>query len=364
MRYWFIIKGFSLTATCQRPTLLNTLAQSGTANSDIVNQSPEIVVNGLGSDIADRDALKRRVKRKTITQKLALALVTVAELNNDPTRRKQYWNCYNCQKQVVTANGRVYSKFCKSRFCLVCQSIRKAEIINRYMPIIKAWEDPHFVTLTVKSVTQAHLPGLLKAMQEVFTRITGRYRKQNQRGKGYKLVGIRSLEINFNPVAKSYNPHYHLLVKDEAMAEILVKEWLASWPSHVASPLAQNIQKTGNLERVLIEIVKYSSKIFVQPDMNKRKDSKVPRMVYAAALDHIFTCLGKYRVFERFGFDLPPVVKIHAQTRINLDQCENWVFHPALSDWYKEETGEVMSGFVPPPQLGFFLSQVIDKDLK
>lgn len=70
------------------------------------------------------------------------------------------------------------------------------------------------------------------------------------------------------------------------------------------------------------------------------------------------------RVFERFGFDLPLVFKPKAQSRINLDRCEKWVFHPAVSDWLNEETGEVMARFIPSPQLYFFLSQVIDKDSK
>lgn len=343
---------------------LDTLAQIGTQFSDTIAYSPEIVVNGSGTDLSDREALKGRVKRKTISQKLSLNLITVAEKNNDAGRAKAYWNTYYCQSEVITANGRVYSKFCKNRFCLVCQSIRKAQIINRYLPEIQTWEDPHFVTLTVKSVTQAHLPGALKDIHKYFQQITGKHRKKDQRNKGEKLIGVKSLECNFNPVAQSYNPHLHALVRNRAMAETLVKDWLEKWPSHVANRAAQDIQKTGNLETVLIEIVKYSSKIFVQPDMNTKGDSKIPRMVYAAALDHIFACLRKYRLFDRFGFNLPAEEKAKTESRINLEHCEKWLFHPALSDWYNEETGEVMSGFIRPPQLNFFLNQVIDTNLR
>lgn len=344
--------------------LLDTLAQTGTAHSDTVLQAPEIVVYGLGTDIADRVALKGRAKRKAITQKLVLSLITVAEKDNDATRVKAYWNTYHCQAQMITANGRAYTKYCKNRFCLVCQSIRKAQIINDYLPEVRTWEDPHFVTLTVKSVTQAKLPWLLKGIHKAFRQILDKHKKLEERKTGQKLIGIRSLECNFNPVAKTYNPHLHILTKNGAMAETLVKDWLTKWTPRYTRPVAQNSQKVKNIEPALIEIVKYSSKIFVQPDMNTKGDSKIPRMVYAAALDHIFACLSKYHVFNRFGFNLQPSVKTKTKSCINLDRSEKWGFHPALSDWYNEGTGEVMSGFARPPQLHFFLNQVIDTDLK
>ena len=66
---------------------------------------------------------------------MALSLIDVAKENGDVEREKAYWNTYYCQNSVITANGRLYGKYCKNRFCTLCCSIRKAEIINKYLLI-------------------------------------------------------------------------------------------------------------------------------------------------------------------------------------------------------------------------------------
>lgn len=92
-----------------------------------------------------------------ITNKMALSLIDVAKENKDFDRLKGYWNTYHCQSKIYTANGKLFGRYCKNRSCLLCCSIRKADIMNRYLPIIKTWEDPHFVTITAKSVSLALL---------------------------------------------------------------------------------------------------------------------------------------------------------------------------------------------------------------
>ena len=116
----------------------------------------------------------------------------------NPEIRKGYWNTYHCQNRVFTVNGRVYGKYCKNRFCTLCCANRKADIINRYLPIVQIWEKPCLVTLTIKSVPYYRLNVVMKSMIKEFRAIVETYRKRNQRGKGIRLVGIRSLEINYN----------------------------------------------------------------------------------------------------------------------------------------------------------------------
>jgi hypothetical protein len=224
--------------------VFNTLAQNGTASLHEL----AIIVNGKGSDLSNHKALKGKAKRKMITQKMVLSLIDVTNKNGADERKKAYWNTFYCQSKIHTANGRLYGKYCKNRFCTLCCAIRKAEIINRYLPVIKKWEKPYFVTLTIRAFPLKHLKKAMIKVIAGFKYITQKHRKRGQRGQGIRLVGIKSLECNFNPVKKTYNPHLHLIVESEAIADILIKEWLTNWEGYT-SYKAQYKRKVENVER-------------------------------------------------------------------------------------------------------------------
>ena len=48
-----------------------------------------------------------------------------------------------------------------------------------------------------------------------FRIIRERFKKQYQRGNGPKLLGIKSLEFNFNPAQRTYNPHFDAIGANE-----------------------------------------------------------------------------------------------------------------------------------------------------
>lgn len=345
----------------------NTLAQSGTADFDTHSLSSGKLVYGAGADLSDKAAWKGKAKRKIVTQKIILSLIEAAEKKGATDRVKAYRNTLYCLDKFYSSDGRVYGKYCKNRFCTLCCSIRKAEIINRYYPVIMSWEEPHFITLTQKSVPAAKLDLWFYGVNKAFRQITDKYKKRDQRGKGLKLVGIKSMECNFNPVARTYNPHQHLLAPNAEIAKTLVVEWQKKWnqgKKKLASPWAQHIRRVENIERDLVELIKYGSKIFTEPDMNKNPKNKTPRMVYAAALDNIFSAMKPYRLFDRFGFNLPPQPKHGVQLPTFLERYDEWVFEPSLSDWHNLETGELLTGYIPPPQLQWILAQSIDTDLQ
>ena len=65
---------------------LNTLADNGT---NITGQT-NIIVNGEGSDLSKKEALKGKVKRKTITQIMMINLITIAQEKGEPELEKSY----------------------------------------------------------------------------------------------------------------------------------------------------------------------------------------------------------------------------------------------------------------------------------
>ena len=338
---------------------LNTLAQIGTP----LLSKKVIIVQGKGSDLSDTRSLKGKSKRKLITQKMVLSLLDVSKKSKSGTNKKGYWNTYYCQQHVYTADKRVYGKYCKNRFCTLCCANRKADIINRYLPVVQTWEKPHFVTVTIKSVPYYKLNAVMKSMIKEFRKIVAIFRKRNQRGTGIKLVGIRALESNYNPVRKTYNPHFHCIVASKEMAEILVKEWLLRSKPGWTNTKAQDIKPVFNNVAALIEVVKYGSKIFTEPDITQKKQRKGSEKIYAVALNNIFNAMRGLRIFERFGCDLPKQCEAKLSRAKVVKDYNEWSFHAEDFDWVNIENGDRLTHYKPPDELVNMLENCMDIEL-
>lgn len=339
----------------------NTLVQSGTASLG----KGVALVTGKGSDIRNKSVLEGRAKRKLITQTMILSLIDVAKAEGDYESIQSYWNTFHCQNRLITSNGKAYTNYCKNRFCTVCLSIRKADIINRYLPVISQWEEPYFVTLTFKACPSSLLENRIDAVYRAFRKIKQRCNKRHQRGKGPKLVGVKSLECNFNPIKKTYNPHLHLIVKSEEVADVLLKEWLKTWTKKFTYWKAQDMEKVYNNEKALIEIIKYGSKVFTEPDVNnKSRYKKSDRTLYVAALHNIFNHLKGKRLFDRFGFDLPPQERQKNNGITVIEDPQIWSYDMGVTDWIDLENGELLSKYVPTHELDVLLNDHINTSLK
>lgn len=339
-----------------------TLAQTGTPDFATSSQSKGKILCGNGSDLSDTKAWKSRAKRKLISQAMNLGLIEAVENKGEPERKRGYWNAYHCQEKLISHDGRAYGKYCKTRFCPLCNSIRKAEIVNQYLPEIQTWKAPYFVTLTVRSVMAKNLNKWMSGFLVAFQKILSRLKKRHQRSKGAKPVGIRSLECNFNAQKRTYNPHFHLIVESEAVADAIIAEWLKLWTPKHAAPYCQNKQRVRNIERCLIEVVKYSSKIFTDPELTQK--GELPKKVYTAAMDNIFEAMKPHRIFERFGFNLPDAKKEGTVNIVPESQCKDFVFAVEVYDWVNTKNGERLTEYAPTAQLDWLLHENIDTDLQ
>ncbi|MBK9721921.1 MAG: protein rep [Saprospiraceae bacterium] len=321
-----------------------------------------IIVKGEGTDKSNSRAILRRAKSKVITQKVILSLIEVAKERNELNRVKAYWNTYHCQNRIFEADDKLFGNYCKNRFCTICAGIRKAEIINKYWPIISEWKEPYFLTLTAKSVPANKLKSRMQRMLLSLKKILNRNKKRYMRGKGIKFEGIRSLECNFNPVQRWYNPHFHIIVSTKEAAELILKEWLIQCTPKFALIDGQKIRKVEDKVHDLIEVVKYGSKIFTDPTMKKRAKRTVAPYIYVSAFHNIIWAMSGHRIFERFGFNLPPRTK---ETKMTLAiEYEQLKFAPELFDWVNEETAELLSGYQPTGELLSILRDNINFDLQ
>lgn len=339
----------------------NTLAQSGT---EFHNYEPKIplILHGEGTCKGDSKMLLNRAKKKVLTQRIILALIDVARIRKEVKWEKAYWNTYHCQSKIMEANKRLYGNYCKNRFCTLCAGIRKAEIINKYYPVIEKWSDAYFVTLTAKSVTAIKLKNRIERMLLSIRKILSRNKKRHARGYGIKLEGIRALECNFNPIRRTYNPHFHLIVSSKEAADLIISEWLKqSTPSH-AVKAAQNIRKVDDLAHDLVEVIKYGSKIFTDPTMKKRTKNKISPFIYVSAFHNIIKAFSDHRIFERFGFNLPARTKETKMTLVT--EYDQLKFAPELFDWVNDGTAELLTGYKPSSELLAILENNINLDLQ
>lgn len=372
---WFLTIGTQKTEeTVILPlhsTALDTLAQSETSKAVKSRRKPRIIVNGNGSDLSNTKQLLGRAKRKMITQKMALSLIDLAEAKGEPERKQAFWNTFYCQSKMYSANGRLYGRYCKNRFCTSCCANRKADILNKYLPILNTWKDPFFVTLTAKSVPARSLKKRMAQMIEGFGIIKERFKKRNQRGKTGKFFGIKSLECEFNAEKKTYNPHFHIIVDGEEMANALVKEWinLCTKNGHpdfrkFASRKGQFAERVYSNKSALIEIVKYGSKIFTEPDLKKKSTQKNSAQIYVRSLDNILSAMKGLRIFERFGFNLPRSEKIEKVNSQVLENYEEWKYETKEVNWVNAETEKVISDYLPTSEEIFILENNINKVLE
>jgi hypothetical protein len=299
-----------------------------------------------------------------VTQQVARELITIAQKKGDKEMEKSFWNTYYCLNNIVVSDHKIYGSYCKNRICATCNSIRKAEIINKYLPVIETWAEPQLVTLTAKSCYAKSLNTRVKAMKRAFKIILTKCNKKHQRGKGPKLIGIKSLECNFNPEKRTYNPHYHIIVPNWEIAILLKREWMKLWTKRFTNGWAQDIRPVKNNLEGLIEVVKYGSKIFTEPDPDKNNRKKVTRYVYISALYNILFAMRNIRLFDRFGFNLPRVNPSDLISPSILNEYEEMSYDSDIRDWVNEETGETLSGCTPSANLLHLLTRQINTELQ
>ncbi|PCJ23201.1 MAG: hypothetical protein COA97_12040 [Flavobacteriales bacterium] len=102
--------------------------------------------------------------------------------------------------------------------------------------------------------------------------------------------------------------------------------------------------------------IKYGSKIFTEPDLKKKGKLSTNPMIYAYALDNIFAALKGKRLFDRFGFNLPPQPTIEI-TKKTVKNPELWKYSTNDADWINKETGECLTGYATPIELQHLLNE-------
>lgn len=302
---------------------------------------------------ADRAlTLARRARAKYMTLPLAVSL---AELRG-PLERS-YRNTVYCASVLDQREGKLTTKYCGNRWCLVCNRIRIARAISAYLPVLSLWGDKYFVTLTVPNCPGPDLPAVIERMHRELTNAKYRIKRTDH----LPFVALRKLEVTYNPQRRDYHPHFHLVVDGEASANAIVRQWLSAYSE--ASPKAQDVRLCD--EGTLKETFKYFTKLV-------SKGSKVGQSVpiAAPALDVIFRAMRSRRVYQPMGFrvavenveqgegELLVEGSTAAVTRFAEEVM--WEWSQELTDWVDYTTGECLTGYQPSERFRDFVDSIAD----
>lgn len=285
--------------------------------------------------------LQKRAKAKFMTNALTYQLTRL----NSPLR-KSYVNTYFCASTITQVGNTLTSSYCNNRWCITCNRIRTAKLINGYLEPLQALPDPHFVTLTIPNVTADVLAYTINDMLNTLSSIIHRWQVHH---KNDKINGVRKIECTYNSDYDNYHPHIHLIVGSIHSAQHIVNQWLEHYDT--ARSIAQNIRHCDT-QQSMLELFKYFTKILT----NKNQ-------FYAPQMDIIFQAMRNKRVYQPFGSihpvkeDIDDIQAEEYNDIANQDRLWKWF----ECDWVDEETGEMLSEYMPSEAYSKLIKSIMNK---
>ncbi len=284
--------------------------------------------------------LQNRARSKYLTDAIAQGLLGLGERT---PLRFAYASTVRCAAELVQEGVKVQGKYCRQRWCLVCNRIRTAKLIGAYLPEMATWTAPHFVTLTIPNVQGHELHGVVREMLAAVRPIARAIRHTD----GLELKAVRKLETTYSPRRRDYHPHLHLIVNSGEAAHALVRRWLKVFPA--ADAKAQDVRRCAG-EGAMRELFKYFTKLVV---MGLDGERTAP---HPLVLDTIFKAVKGLRTFQPMGF--VSRVKVDADDEaLELDAGTVSPIKPDSrgrirwqwvgDDWMDYGSGELLSGFTP-----------------
>lgn len=296
-----------------------------------------------------RDSYRKRAKAKFAQNRLLQALVKL-----DSPLKKQYEDTQFCSWTLLQNGNTLTAKYCKQRWCRICNRIRTGKLISGYEKAIKDMVRPQFVTLTIPNVPAEELRETMQEMLHNIRRIQDLRRKNKK-----KLIkGIRKLECTYNADNNNYHPHFHFIVDSFENAYSLRKEWLKRYPN--ATTKGQDIKKATKP----IELFKYFAKLTSKSkkDTITIKGKKIIRdeWHYPKALDTIFQAITNMRIIQPMGGirmvsdEIEEVEAVEMQAGEITEDRTLWKWTRMETepgkytfDWVDQCTGEMLTGFYP-----------------
>jgi hypothetical protein len=313
------------------------------------------------SNPTTRDNYLKRARAKYSQQKLILALIKL-----DSPLKKSYEDSLFCSYSIMQYGNTFTAKYCKHRWCKVCNRVRTAELLNGYERDIKAMQAPQFLTLTIPNVPADSLKSSIKEMLLTVRKIQDLRRKL----KKPLFKCIRKLECTYNPDRNDYHPHLHFIIDTKQAALEFKQEWLIYYPT--ADDKGQDIRAAHKP----IELFKYFAKLTSKSKKDKKelfgRKLIAQQWHYPEALDIIFQAIKGMRIIQPMGgieYVSEDIEKIDSQTlegeQYEIQEAAIWKWHriggdgdKVTWDWLNTITGELLTNFAPDDRLIKYVNRI------
>ncbi len=284
-----------------------------------------------------KDTLIKRQWSKYVSKGISLSLM---HYNAESPLFKAYKNTSYCTELLQTNEiGKITTTYCKNRWCITCNRIKTARLINNYLPQLEELTDPQFLTLTLPTVDQDNLKKRISDMEKTFRLIYNKSKKAKYKRTYTTLKGVRKAEITIRPNGQ-YHYHFHFIIDNYDQAEWLLNEWLKYNP--IANRKAQDLRSAN--EGSFKELFKYAFKAEI----------KTSNKTNAKRYDTVFQAMRRKRTYQAFG----GIQKIEEdfteedlQNGIILENYPERIFTWVMSDWYDKETGEALLNLSIPDKV-------------
>lgn len=246
----------------------------------------------------DKQILFKKAKAKHFTHTFVNALTEI-----DSPLNEGYKRTLDCASQLIQNNDKLTGKYCKNRWCIICNRIRAAQLINGYSPILDQFEEPQFVTLTIPNMSADKLQRAISGMQFAWREVYRMIKRPKYINYDFQILGLKKIECTYNPEMDSFHPHFHFVIDTSIMANLILNTWLAYWkkgnpPMYQSAPLsrdAQNIKPIDKEKKGYLELFKYFTKVITKAN-DKDNDA-----IYIQPMDVIFQAMQRRRTFEPLG---------------------------------------------------------------
>ncbi|MBS4033130.1 MAG: protein rep [Ignavibacterium sp.] len=228
----------------------------------------------------------------------------------------------------------VRSFFCNQKTCLVCNSIRLAKFLDKYLDKIDDMNHKYHLVLSIRNPGKDDLKQSIDSMYKFFNQSSIKKNKEFVE-LNKKIIFIRSFETTFNVYMTTYHIHFHCLLAGENETE--VKRYgeimLDYWLKYFGDKADRKAQYLEPQEKSLLENFKY---LFKLKDITP---SSLP-MVY-----HLLKVTKGKNLFWAKNIKLSKLEKELKESKIKDDTnnqiIQRFFYKNDLKNWIDPETGEL-----------------------
>ena len=273
----------------------------------------------------------------------------------DTSRKRAYNSTFFCSQNVqITDEGHRKTMRCKRRWCTICSGVNAYHLRQKYTPIFEQFSDVIFVTLTAQTVKADELPSHIRHITRTLSKIIEAKRKrENRTGTGWRLSGLRKVEVTIRP-GGLYHAHLHLLLEGNlSHGRQLLNEWVTRMRTDGkrCSLKAQNVRKAD--KNAFAELTSYITKDSKKDDKNELVNHPASRQ------DHVWEAMTGIRSIHPINITAAPQEQPTDDQETDTQETDT---HAKKSEgiyawyhgwtWVDFSSGEALTDCSPPNETG------------